>query len=392
MTCPNPHHQGCGLFVTELANLWRTGGDVQNFWGSIMSNIHKNDKMADVARPGHFNDPDMLQVGNVGLDADEQRSHFALWCIAGAPLLVGTDVIHATNLTLSILIAPELIMVNQNLGVGGKVQGKFLGPAAAAVPSAPPPSSLARGSSGLDPALSAVLRSCDGSLAQQWSMVDPATGSRVHGTPIGPVKLQEKSTGGFLAVSKCGRAVLPRGVGPTVGVVNASTPSSCGGRDRLWAFHPNGTATTSVDGQCLNVRGGSQARSSVLQTFACGSAGKANNGQFTATPAGAIVSESRCVTSSSASPGPVPPGPAPAGTGGSELWSKPLSDGRTAVLLLNLNDTAPQDLTVSFAQVNLSGVLAVRDLRGRVNLGHFQGNYTARNVPPHGSVVLAVGV
>lgn len=308
-----------------------------------------------------------------------------MWCIAGAPLLVGTDVIHATNLTLSILIAPELIMVNQDLGIGGKVQGKFLGPAAAAVPSAPPPSSSLAG-----PALFAVMRACDGSPAEKWAMVDSVTGAQVDGTPTGPVKLQEKSTGGFLAVSNCGRAVLPYGVGPTVGVVNASAPSSCNGQDRLWTFHSNGTATTSVDGQCLNVRGGEQARFYMLQTYACGHAGNAGNGHFTATVAGAIVSEGRCVTSASSLP--PGPGPAPPVSTGSELWSKPLSDGRTAVLLLNLDDTAPQDLTVSFTQVNRSGFLAVRDLRKRVNLGRFQGNYTARNVPPHGSVVLAIGM
>ena len=94
-----------------------------------MSNIHRNDEMAAVASPGHFNDPDMLQVsrkvlrsaltltligqvGNVGLTVTEQYAHMSLWCIAGAPLLVGTDLIHATNgdnpnrdhgLTLSLL-------------------------------------------------------------------------------------------------------------------------------------------------------------------------------------------------------------------------------------------------------------------------------------------------
>merc|ERR1719313_2374198 len=119
----------CGKWVANVANLWRTGGDVQNTWASVMSNIHKNDRMADVARPGHFNDPDMLQVGNVGLTLNEQRSHFALWCIAGAPLLAGTDIVHASAETLAILTAPEVAQVNQDLGVGGKLQGKLLGSA-----------------------------------------------------------------------------------------------------------------------------------------------------------------------------------------------------------------------------------------------------------------------
>ena len=57
----------------------------------------------------------MLQVGNVGLTPDEQRSHFSLWCLAGAPLLAGTDIEHASAETLAILTAPELLEVNQVL-------------------------------------------------------------------------------------------------------------------------------------------------------------------------------------------------------------------------------------------------------------------------------------
>ena len=53
---------GCGEWIAECANLWRTTGDVQNTWASIMGNIHSQDNMAAVARPGHFNDPDMLQA------------------------------------------------------------------------------------------------------------------------------------------------------------------------------------------------------------------------------------------------------------------------------------------------------------------------------------------
>jgi hypothetical protein len=65
------------------------------------------------AMSGHFNDPDMLQVGNVGLTLTEQKSHFSLWCIAGAPLLAATDIEHASDETLQILTAPELVEINQ---------------------------------------------------------------------------------------------------------------------------------------------------------------------------------------------------------------------------------------------------------------------------------------
>jgi len=81
--------------------------------------------MAPVAKPGHFNDPDMLQIGNVGLTWTEQRTHMAYWCIASAPLLAGNDIVHATNKTLEILTAAEYIMVNQDLGVDGAIQGRL---------------------------------------------------------------------------------------------------------------------------------------------------------------------------------------------------------------------------------------------------------------------------
>lgn len=59
----------------------------------------------------------MLQVGNVGLTFEEQRSHFALWCVASAPLLAGTNIINATAQTLEILTATELIAVRHTVGM-----------------------------------------------------------------------------------------------------------------------------------------------------------------------------------------------------------------------------------------------------------------------------------
>jgi len=114
---------GCGEWVGGVANLWRTTRDVLNTWESVMSNIHNNNAMANIARPGHFNDPDMLQVGNVGLTVIEQYSHMSLWCIAGAPLLAGTDIIHASNTTLDILANPEVTAIDQDLGLNGAIQG-----------------------------------------------------------------------------------------------------------------------------------------------------------------------------------------------------------------------------------------------------------------------------
>lgn len=54
--------QGCGQWVGSKANLWRTSGDLQANFGSVMYNIRANDKMRHVAKPGHFNDPGLMRV------------------------------------------------------------------------------------------------------------------------------------------------------------------------------------------------------------------------------------------------------------------------------------------------------------------------------------------
>lgn len=117
---------GCGEWIADSANLWRTTGDIQATWSSVISTIHANDKMAAIARPGHFNDPDMMQIGNVGLSIVEQYSHMTLWCVAGAPLLIGTDLVHPSAETLKILTNPEPIAINQDLGYHGAIQGRIV--------------------------------------------------------------------------------------------------------------------------------------------------------------------------------------------------------------------------------------------------------------------------
>ena len=81
-----------------------------------MNNLDTNNDMAPVnhRNPGHYNDPDMLQVGNVGLLHNEQVSHFALWCLITGPLLISTDLNTITNASLAILTHEEMIAVNQD--------------------------------------------------------------------------------------------------------------------------------------------------------------------------------------------------------------------------------------------------------------------------------------
>jgi len=96
------------------ANLWRTTGDIQDNWKS-MSDIGFNQSLlAGYAGPGHWNDPDMLEVGNGGMTEPEYRTHFSLWCLLAAPLMAGNDLSTMSAGTLAILSNKEVIAVDQD--------------------------------------------------------------------------------------------------------------------------------------------------------------------------------------------------------------------------------------------------------------------------------------
>eukprot|EP01083_Nonionella_stella_P136015 413728_1 len=98
-------------------NSWRTTGDIRDSWTSMLSNWDHNGPAAS-AGPGGWNDPDMLEVGNGGMSTTEYITHFSLWCIGKAPLLIGCDITSMTNDTKMILMNEEAIAVNQDkLGV-----------------------------------------------------------------------------------------------------------------------------------------------------------------------------------------------------------------------------------------------------------------------------------
>jgi alpha-galactosidase len=95
-------------------NLWRTTGDISDNWDSMMGIVMHQFGLEQWAGPGHWNDPDMLEVGNGGMTADEYRTHMALWAILAAPLLAGNDLRDAPRETLDILENREVIAVDQD--------------------------------------------------------------------------------------------------------------------------------------------------------------------------------------------------------------------------------------------------------------------------------------
>ena len=112
-----------------VGNLWRTTGDIglcwekracKNDWETGIVNIlDLQVGLEPYAGPGHWNDPDMLQVGN-GLSDDEDRAHFSLWAVLAAPLLAGNDLRNMSAATRATLTNSEVIAVDQDpLGVQG---------------------------------------------------------------------------------------------------------------------------------------------------------------------------------------------------------------------------------------------------------------------------------
>ncbi|WP_433605530.1 glycoside hydrolase family 27 protein [Dactylosporangium sp. CA-139114] len=96
-----------------VGNLWRTTGDIQANFGSVLNIFHQNVGLAAYAGPGQWNDPDMLEVGN-GMSATEDRAHFSLWAEMAAPLLAGNNLVNASSTTLSILGNKAVIAVDQD--------------------------------------------------------------------------------------------------------------------------------------------------------------------------------------------------------------------------------------------------------------------------------------
>ena len=107
------------------ANLWRTTDDIRDTYRSMALIGFSQAGLERFAGPGHWNDPDMLEIGNGGMNADQYRTQMSLWAILAAPLLAGNDLSKLDDTTKSILINKEVIAVDQDkLGV----QGHRIGP------------------------------------------------------------------------------------------------------------------------------------------------------------------------------------------------------------------------------------------------------------------------
>ncbi len=108
--------------AAQGANLWRTTGDINDTYARMLAIGFAQQGLERFAGPGHWNDPDMLEVGNGGMKDNEYRMHMTLWCLLAAPLMAGNDLTRMTPDTLAILTNPEVIAVDQDrAGIQGRL-------------------------------------------------------------------------------------------------------------------------------------------------------------------------------------------------------------------------------------------------------------------------------
>ena len=117
-----------GTWAADIAESWRTTKDIRANWRSVYDLVNENLYLSAYAKPGHYNDMDMLEVGQLvgqmktvfgkhgdtGLTADEETTHFGLWCMLSSPLLIGCDVRTIPASTKALITNPYLLAVNQN--------------------------------------------------------------------------------------------------------------------------------------------------------------------------------------------------------------------------------------------------------------------------------------
>jgi alpha-galactosidase len=118
------------LWAKDIGHMWRTTGDIyDDFYGEwnhgtwsswgILNILDMQEGLREYAGPGHWNDPDMMEVGN-DMTVNESRAHFSMWCMLAAPLIAGTSIQSASEEIISILTNKEAIAINQDkLGIQG---------------------------------------------------------------------------------------------------------------------------------------------------------------------------------------------------------------------------------------------------------------------------------
>jgi hypothetical protein len=315
----------------------------------MLGNIDINNEFADKAGPGGWNDPDMLEVGNGGMTDAEYVSHFSLWSISKAPLLIGCDVNKMSNATLSTLTNPEVIAINQDkLGTQGKK---------VAFQSSQSPNVASE--VGVANCLSST------------SNIEPTRLQWTYNAQDGSIR--SVLNGKCLSIESCSAAESTNIVLSECRINDPQAP--CQGKNQQWTINTiDQTIVSQMHGKCLDVYNFDRPS---VNAFSCN---KQDNQQWIwHTIDGSIRSKQgdKCLTQ-------VPE---------LEVWAGPLYDGSAAVVLLNRGNTS-EPITVHWTDIGfpVTDSALVRDLWARKDIGPFRNNYTSPNIAPHAVMMLKISL
>jgi hypothetical protein len=348
-------------WAQPVGNSWRTTGDISDNWQSVCSILDQNEPLYPYASTGAWNDPDMLEVGNGGLTFDEEKSHFSLWALMKAPLIIGCDVTNMDTNTQTILMNSEVIALNQDaLGVQGY---------RVASTSTPAPNG----------ATNVIVGTCNSSdPSQKWT----------YGSDM---KYREALDGRCLDIDECDTDPS----GDNVSVYDCHTlddekdshkkkgtrkpGGDCGGVNQQWSnINSDGTITSKMDGYCLDVYMGSDPTQygKNVQAYPCDYGSNEKWSFDSTTGLIKVQSSGLCLQLDN-------------GSGGAhEVWAGPLVNNCWAVILFN-RDSVNVNITAYWTDIGLnpSTNYVVRDLWAHQNLGTYNTAFTAM-VNTHGVVVV----
>jgi hypothetical protein len=299
----------------------------------MTSRIDSSDQWWSYAAPGGWNDPDMLEIGNGGMTQTEYISHFSLWCLAKAPLLIGCDITSMTTETFSILTNSEVIAVSQDkLGKEGhKVFSSSSGSGSANV----------------------QVSACDPTKpTQHWRLEADKT-------------IRHVATGLCLDIYNCQTAD-----GTAIDIFNChpnDTNSCAHSTNQLWNYNSDKSITSVMDSKCLDIY---NFNGPSVETWTCNGG---PNQQWTFGSDGTLKSgENTCLDI----------------VGDLEVWAGPLSGGNFAAILFN-RSPGMTNVTANWSDIGLSSTTRamVRDLWLHKDLGVYSGSFSSQ-VPSHGVIMI----
>ena len=317
-------------WAKDVGNSWRTTGDISDSWSSMISIIDENDQWYEYAGPGGWNDPDMLEVGNGGMTITEYKTHFGLWAISKAPLIIGCDIRSMADEIKNILTNPEVIAINQDkLGQ----QGHKIKRTPIKLPdNYQPPLS----SSELE------LIDCNGKDNQKWFI--KTDGSIRNNDQDLCIEIPN--------CSKDDKKVI------TTGCHIGDTEKCQNSKNQEWEFTSEKMIQSRMEingiKKCLRVDDNKLIKK--VETHFCNESHKWDYDNKTHT----IKYGDKCLASMDE---------------GTEVWAGNLSDGKYAVLLLN-RATISNKVEISWKEIGISEKeVKLRDLWERKDLGTFNNKY-----------------